>query len=193
MPPENSQDPYGFITNSEERSSIRQINFGNTPQQRMIIVGAGMIILIIAFFFLFSLFSRSSNAQKDRLINLAQTQAEIIRVAELADDESSSLDTKALAINTKYTLQSDLEETKESLAKRGVEVEDKSLGLKRDESTDKALEEAAINNQFDEKFAETIQEQLEDYRTMVKEVYQGAADSEKQAVKQNYDDIALLL
>lgn len=192
MQTQNQQDPYEFITNPE-KSSQRQINFGNTPQQRMLIIGVGLVFLIIVFIFLFSILNRASNAQKDKLISLAQTQTEIVRVAKIAEDQSDNLDTRAFAVNTKLTLQSDLQDTEQSLAKRGVKLKDKTLALKKDESIDKKLEEAANNNQFDETFVPLVQDKLRQYQSMAKEVYNGAASSEKPIVRQNYEDVVLLL
>ena len=192
MQPQDSSDPYGFITNPQSTPK-RRINFGNTPRQRIIIVGVGFILLIIIFIVLSSLFSRASNAQKDRLIELAQTQTEIIRIASLADKESSDINTRALAINTKLTLETDLQETNKFLAKRAVKLKNKTLKLKQDEKTDKTLEEAAANNQFDNTFVLLLQDQLDNYRGLVKSAYEEGGRSEKQALRQNYDELALLL
>jgi hypothetical protein len=193
MSPEQSQDdPYGFITNPD-KPARRQINFGNTPQQRMIIAGAGLVILIMIFIFLFLLFSRASNTQKDNLVKLAQTQTEIVRITEIAEKESGGIDTRSFAVNTRLSLQSDLQETTGFLAGRGVELKGKSLGLVKDENTDKKLEEASANNRFDETFIELLRDQLQDYRVLLQQAYEDGNSSEKQAMSQNYEEIALLL
>lgn len=193
MPPQKQDDPYGFITNPEQ-SAKRKISFhfGNTPGQRLVIVGVGFLLLIIIFVFLLSVFNRASNAQKDRLISMAQTQTEIARVAELAGRETDDANTRSLAINVQLTLESDLQEINDLLAKRGVKLKQKTLDLGKDEATDKALEEAAANNQFDETFNSILKDQLDKYKTLIKSAYDDGGRLEKQTLQQNYDDVALL-
>jgi hypothetical protein len=192
MPPQNQADPYGFITNPESQPK-RRISFGNTPRQRIVIVGVGFVLLIIIFLILSNVFNRAGNAQKDRLIGLAQTQAEIIRVAELADKQSTDINTRTLAINTKLTLQTDLQATTEFLAKRGVELGGKTLELGKDPQTDKALDEAKVSSRFDEIFAQQLKDQVEDYRELLKSAYQSGSRLEKQSFNQDYQELSLLL
>ena len=192
MPPQNQNDPYGFITNPES-TPRRRISFGNTSRQRMVIVGVGFVLLIIIFVVLFSVFNRAGNAQKDRLIGLAQAQTEIIRVSELADKQSNDTNTRNLAVNTRMTLQTDLQATTEFLAKRGVKLSGKTLELGQDPRTDEALEEAKANSRFDETFAQLIKDEIEDYRALLKPAYENGSRLEQQSFNQDYQELSLLL
>lgn len=192
-PQQNQEDPYGFITNPQKPAKRKlSFNFGNTPQQKAIIVGVGFVLLIIVFMILLSVFNRASNAQKDRLVRMAQAQAEIARVAELANKDARGSDTRALAVNVQLTLESDLQETKELLAKRGIELKDKTIAQNKDESTDKELEQAASDGRFDEVLRSTIEDQLGEYKVLVRSAYNGGGKLDKQVLQQNFDDLALL-
>jgi hypothetical protein len=197
MPPEqtprqNQNDPYEFITSPQKQSKFR-LNFGNTKGQRIIIVAVSFVLLIIIFFILSSILNSSSNAQKERLISLAQTQTEIIRVSELADKQSSDIDTRASAIITKMTVETDLQETNLALERKGTELNSKALSLKENEGTDKELEDAFANNMFDEEFNTIIRQQLEDYQTLIQVAHASSSGTEKQNLAQSFDEIGLLL
>ncbi len=192
MPPQNSSsDPYEFITNPSTQPK-RTINFGNSPLQRAIILGVGLLLLLIVFFVLLSVFNRAGNAQKDRLLDLAQTQAEIIRISGLADGQPVGITTRTLAINTKLAVQTDLNSTTDILAKRGVEVDVKDLDQKRNEQTDNTLEEAKATGRFEETFAELLRDQLEDCQRLLKDAQSGG-QLEKQTFSQDYQELSLLL
>jgi hypothetical protein len=192
MPPQQNQnDPYEFITNPQQPA--RRISFGRTPAQRAIIIGVGVLLLIIIALVLSSLFNSASNAQKDRLGELAQTQTELIRVATIADKQSSDIDTRASAITARFAIETDLQETNQMLATRGTELNSKVLSLKENEKTDTLLEEAFANNRFDETFNSILEQQLEDYQSLLQSVYSSGSSGEKEILQQNYEDTSLLL
>jgi flagellar basal body-associated protein FliL len=192
MPPQQNQnDPYEFITSPQQPG--RRIGFGQTPAQRAIIVGVGVLVLIIIALVLSSLFSSASNAQKDRLIELAQTQTEIVRVAAIADKQSADIDTRASAVTARFAVETDLQETNQMLEARGTELNSKILSLKENEKTDSLLEEAFANNRFDETFNSVLEQQLEDYQSLVQAAYSSGSSGEKAILQQNYEDISLLL
>lgn len=190
-PQDQNNDPYGFITNPE--NNRRKINFGNTPKQRMVIVGVLIVLLIVVSIVVISVFNRAANAQKQRLSEIAQTQTEIIRISEIGDKESSNIDTLSMAVNTRLTMESDLQETNSLLAKHGVKLKDSTLKLKENEATDTALERAVINNQFDDEFTSIIEKQLQDYGRLIQDAYENGNSAEKQVLQRNYDDLELLL
>src|SRR3989344_578079 len=97
MPPDQSiqPDPYGFITNPAKPT--RPTLFGGGMKLKLIVVGAITVLLIILGIIVSTMLSAPNNAQKDKLIKLAQTQTEIVRLASAATNKAATPETRSLA------------------------------------------------------------------------------------------------
>lgn len=190
MPP-NNNNPYEFITNPQ--SPKRQARFGRTPLQRTIIVVGSVSLLLIIFVAGASLLNRSANEQKDKLVRLAQTQAEIARVAEIGEKDGVGRETKTLAAIANQGLISAQNETTELLAQRGTKLNNSSLSALKSKQTDAELEAATSRSSFDDTFNSVLDRLLEDYMTQLKSAQTSGNNREKEVLSANFQEAELLL
>ena len=136
MPP-NQQSQYDFILSSNNQPR-RSFKLGGGKGARIAVIIGGIILLIILASVAKSILSSGDKAQTQRLTEVVQTQAEIVRVSTLAEKESKDVDTINFAINTKLSVQSSQQQIKESLVSRGVKDKkiSKTLGAKKNSKTD---------------------------------------------------------
>ena len=167
---------------------------GSKSKRLLIVVGGGGLLLIVLIMFL-SLLS-GGNKRGDLLLGLAQQQAELIRVTDLAKAEPAarSTATQLLAVNTGVSIKSSHVETLALLKTAGVKSAEKKLGLKQNPKTDERLTAAAQDNTYDQVFEEIVKTQLEAYQSTAKTLYQSAtSQNEKQLLDEAYTGAALLL
>lgn len=190
----NQQNPYDFITQSNSHPP-RSPLVGNSKRARIAIVVAGAIILIMIAYIIMSLLSGSDKAQNQRLLEITQSQSELIRVSTLANTGAKSVESKSLAANTRASLQTSQFETKKLLAARGINDKGvtKQLAKGKNPKTDAALKEATDNNRFDETFATLLNKQLTDYQTLLRTAYENGTPTEQQALNKEFGNAALLL
>ena len=184
---------YEFIMNPPGKAKKSLIPRGETAKQRLLIaLAGGGVLLIVIILGISTLLGGKNNA--DSLLDIAQRQAEIIRVSELGYTKADSLVVRNLAITTKLTIQTSQKQTVERLNKLGVKVKDKDLALKKDSQTDQTLTTAGLNNTFDKTFTEIILSSLNDYRAEVKKLFSSTTNqTEKQLLAASYDGTGLLL
>lgn len=188
---DDQKDPYEFIMHPEKPK--RQFNFGNSTGQRAMIVAGGAFILIVIAIVLASLFNQGTGEQRRRLVQLAQTQNEIIRISELADKESTDIPTRSRAITVKSTLSTDQQEVLALLSARGTELKGKDLSGLENPATDKQLEQASANDRFDNEFSQILNRQLKDYQKMLKKAHDAGTVAEKQRLATDYLEVSILL
>lgn len=181
---DQKQSPYDFIMR-ENPPPKRQLNLGNSMAARIALIVGGLTILIILFVVAASFLSSAGNAQKQRLLEAAQAQTEIIRITELGEDQASDLAVRSLAITIRLSLATQQQDLKAALIKRGLKEKSisRSLGLGKNEKTDAALEEASANNRFDDTFLEILNKQLADYKRLLQNAGSGGNKVELQSLK----------
>lgn len=160
---------YDFILNPQKPSK-QPLFSGKSMLQRILIIGGLFFILIILVAIVIALFGRGSNVQKERLIEIAQTQTEIIRITAIASDKSRDVTTRTLAATTRLTTESDKLETISALTARGVKDTKKiPLDLGKNTRSDELLDEAIANNRFDETYKQILTSQLESYYRLLQQ------------------------
>ena len=122
QPPNKPGGEYDFILDPQKppRSPLPFSTGGKF--QKILIIGGGIIILIVLAVVANSLLSGSANAQNNKLLTLAKTQTEIIRIIDEADDKVTDQELRNLSINTKLSVASTKQQTISSPASRGKEV-----------------------------------------------------------------------
>lgn len=192
-PPTGSgqENPYDFILKGEGKPK-RSFGSGSL-KQRIIIVGAGACILLIAAILLISLIGSGGKGSTDALINVAQQQTELARVAAIGVDKASSTDTKNLAITTKLSMQSSQADTVALLKKSGHGVSDKTLALLQDSNTDQQLDSADASNTFDSTFTQLLQRLLNSYRSSLQNAYKTVSSSQQQVLQASFNDATILI
>lgn len=193
MPP-NQTNPYDFIMNSNQKPPRRSIFDLPTPVKIALVVGL-LILIIIIWTVISSFLNSDSNAQKDRLINVAQKQGEIIRISALAEKDSAGSPAKELAINARLSAQSSQAQVKALLKSRGVG--DKSatsqIAAGKNVKNDEVLQDGKDNGRYDDTFLALIDQQLTDYQKLVQSAYENGSVKEKTALQTAFNDTVLLL
>ena len=177
MPPKSAPDPYGFILNPEKPK--RPPLFGGGLKFKLILLAVVAILVIIFGVIVSNILGSSNDAQKERLIEVAQAQTEIVRVSTTAASKANSSDTKAIAYTNKISVQSAVNQTTAQLSKYGVKTDGKLLGQGKNAETDKLLADAASNNRYDETYKKILAEQLDNYQKLLKGAFESGGKTEK--------------
>ncbi len=193
MPPnqnKNSQNPYDFITTPGQAPVS---GFSPNKKQRIILIILGAITVIILIIVVVSFFNKAGQAQNQKLIELAQTQTEIVRVSAIGAGKATSLETKSLAINTQLSVESAKQTTKQALKNRKAKAPDKVLNSGKNTKSDTLLADATANNRFDQTFTELIQTKLASYQKQAKSVYDSSTPAEQKTFQTAFSGMNFLL
>lgn len=178
MPPQSAPpDPYGFIMNPGKPK--RPPLLGGGLRVKLLLVAILAIIVIVVGLIVGNILGSSNDAQKERLIEVAQAQTEIVRVSTTAASKANSSDTKAIAYTNKISVQSAANQTTTQLSKYGVKTDGKLLGQGKNAETDKLLADAASNNRYDETYKKILAEQLDNYQKLLKSAFESGGKTEK--------------
>jgi hypothetical protein len=172
-PPEN---PYDFFLkdngNQPTPGKFNLPNGNSTKQRALLIVGGGLLLLIVGLLFM-SILSSGSKSNTTLLLEVAQEQTEIVRVANLGILEKAvrNSDTINLATNTALSVESSQQQVIGILTKSGSKVNPKQLAMKKNVKTDAALSSAAQSNNYDAVFVDILQKSLKNYQRILKNSY----------------------
>jgi hypothetical protein len=172
-PPPVGQDPYHFIMNPPEAPKKGKLPLPQTSSKRgrFIVVAVIALLAMIVVSIVLSVFSNLSQEGTNDLIELAQRQQEIIRIADIGITKAKSQETQSLAVTTKLAMGSDQQQILNRLAKNKVKLKAAELNLRKSTQTDALLVQADQKNQFDEAFTKTVQSQLINYQQAIKKTY----------------------
>ena len=192
MPP-TQQNPYDFIMSADQRPR-RSFNLGDNKGARFVVIAVLLILIFIITMLVMSFLDKDKNAQKERLIEIAQTQTEIIRVSSLAEKDAKSADTRNFAVNTKLSVQTSQSEVSGAVARYGVKGKGltKELSASKNPKTDAALQEASRNNRFDETFMAIMEKQLADYQKLLLAAHKAGTPADKQVLQKSIKNANVL-
>jgi hypothetical protein len=191
-------NPYEFITNPQKpgkppRPGLPSVSGGSFVGKLVLIIGGGVGIIVVLFVVINLVFSGSTNLTT--LIQVAETQQEIIRVANLAQNNGVTDETVAGgAMNTLLTVTTQQQNTIDYLALHRQKVPAKTLALKRDAATDQRISQAKATSTLDIVFPQIMRQELTDYSTQLKTNYDGATSkSLKAMLATQYNQTQLLI
>lgn len=197
MPPTNNQqssDPYGFIMNAPPKPPRKPLLDGSSMGVRIAVVVGGIVLLIVIGVIASSLLNQGNAAQKQKMLDVAASQAEIIRISTLAEKDITSSSTLNYAKTTKISTQSSQNALAASLKKKGVS--DKAFAAIRasakNSKNDKTLETAKSTNKYDETYIKLINESLTNYQKLLLSAAGGATIAEKKILQTAYDSAVTL-
>lgn len=197
MPPNNSQpssDPYGFIMNAPPKPPRKPLLNGSSMGVRIAVVAGGVVLLIVIGAIVSTLLNQGNKAQTQKMLDVAASQAEIIRISTLAEKDITSSSTLNYAKITRLSTQSSQNELAAALKKKGVS--EKSLTATRanakNTKADKTLETAKSSNKFDEAYIKLINESLTSYQKLLQSAAGGATKTEKIVLQTAYDGAVTL-
>lgn len=203
MPPNQNPAPpsagpsgsYDFIFNPQKAPKKRfGLPGGGSTGQRIAIMAVGAVILLIIFIVLASALSSGSKNSTQTVIDLAEEQSELIRVATIGTQKSRGADSANLAITALLSLETTQTQTLTLLKSNGHKLGQKQLMLKQDPKTDQTLDSADLNNNFDTAFIQLMQSNLATYKNDLKSAYDASkSNSEKQILSNSFTGISVLL
>lgn len=187
-------NPYDFITNPAAPQKKGLLPGGNSKIGRLILFGAGALVLITLALVVVAILNSGGTALKADYTDLAQQQTELIRVSGIGVTKARQAEAKNLAITTQYTLASQQPGTLALAKKAGASTDAKTLALGKDAQTDAALTSADQANQFDEVFTKALREGLQKYQQTLKKIYDAASSSSaRDTLSKDYNAIDVLL
>lgn len=187
-------DPYDFIMQSPQGGPKPSLN-PSSMKMRIIVVAIGAILLIIIGIVVASLLGSAGNAQKQRYIEIAQKQTEIVRISTLADKKAKNLSTRSFAATTQLAISTDQRKFTAALATRGVKEKDqnKLLPLGKNDKTDSALDEAEKNGRYDETFRQILEGEIASYQKLLNGAASGASNAERPILETAFKNSNTLL
>lgn len=185
-------NPYDFIMNPQEPQKQSLFNFSG-KKSIFILLGGGIFVIIIIFM-LFSLLFGGSGANGEKLLEIAQTQTEIIRLTEDARNKARSSTTQNLANTVNMSVTTSKNDLLPIVKKNGGKTDAKLLVLKKSSKADAQLAAALQSNQYDSVFITIITAQLQEYQKQLKDMYPVLSKpADKQVIKTAYDGTTLIL
>ena len=189
---DQSHTNFDFIMNSGTgpKKSLLQ---ANSPKQRAIFVVIAVILLIILFVVGNALLSASSNAQNNKILDLAAYQSQLKSVIAIGAEKSRDENLRNKAITAKFTLESDYLATTTIIKNRGLKIPGDFTTRYSTASLVTQLEEADKQNNFDAEYGVMYTEKLGNYKAKLSEIYSGLAVNDQQTVAQFHTNVRLLL
>lgn len=179
--PGRSNNPYGFILDTEHQPKKPLLQNRNSLRSRLLIVVGGGVGLVILLVIILSLANGGKTDNGKLLGDLVAEQAEIVRVADQGANKGIDPSVRAFAEIAKLSVASQQARLTSYLEAHGVKLTPAQIDAKKSESTDTALNQAISNNRFDDVFTETLKSSLQTYSADLKNNYNVAsnADSKK--------------
>lgn len=186
-------NPYEFIMTSTQAPKRSGFSLGGgSASKLLVIVGAVALVIFILGFIVAALAPKGASA--DELTDIVQRQAELSRVAQLAERNADSEAAKALAYNINLSISSGRSSLTTVMEQKGMSVSEKDIELSEDSATDKTLEDARATSSYDSTFIQLMNDQLTGYLAALRTTYQNTSNRDIKATLQElYDDGVLLL
>jgi len=167
---------------------------GGSKMVRLGVIGAATVLVIIIIAVVASLLSSSGKGALQSIIQVAQDQAELARVATLAQTQAVDQTVKDLAMSVQLSQETASQQTLQYLSKNHMKVSTKTLGQKANAQTTTALTKAAADNTFDTVFLDAIETQLSTYGADLQHAYKAnPGPNGQKLLSQEFDGAKLLL
>ena len=184
------QSQYDFFLKDRPKQRKGLNLGGGSFKNRLFIVAGGALSLLIILILFMSLVFGGSDV-KQQLFELAQEQTEIVRVSDIGIEKARGSAAKNLATTVKYTVTSSRNDVLAIIKKKST---DKSLRTAKNSATDKTLESAATNNNFDAVFTETMATSLKAYQANIKKIYDTTGNQKtKDVLSDAFNSVNVLL
>lgn len=183
---------YDFILNPQKSLGRRFTLPGNSTAQRVIIGVGGLVIVIFLYSFISGFLNKEGSAQKDRLIALAQTQYEIVRVANEASQKITDKNILYKSVTVKASVQSSQNEIIAALKNRVNKVSIKQINVKNPQD-DTVLQQGEDNGRYDQTYDQLLQKQLTQYKDRLQAVYNSGDSAEKNIALSASNQLKLIL
>lgn len=160
---EPTQNPYNFITDPSRMSQPTNRFANKSPKQRLLVGIVFIAVVLLLAFVGFSLLFGSGKADNSDLIVLRAHQVEIDRVAELGLKSSTNTSTRNTVATLQASILSDQGRLAGYMTDKGVKVDPKLLGSKKNTDIDEELETAKQRNTYDTELLAALKQLATDY------------------------------
>lgn len=180
-----NNNPYSFITDSAPSSRKKHALNGGKPLKLFALVGGLTVVFIAVIFVVMSIFFKGESPQG--LMSIVQEQQELIRIANIGEQQSVSDATKNLAYSAALSVGTSQSELLGYMTKHGTKIDPKLMDLKKDPSTDSLLANAKATSTFDSAFQKVLARQLRSYTANIQQAYSSAkSPTLKQVLASSY-------
>jgi len=192
--PDNN--PYDFIMNPNAPTPKKPLGLGgkNAFFVKIGLIVGGVIVLMVGAAIAINLLTGSKTNTAD-LLDIAQTQQEIIRISTQASSGSGARDQalKNFAKNTELSVTTQQLKTLSYLSSQGVKPKAKDLALKQSAETTKQLANAVQTSTFDSAYRQIIATNLDSYASDLQKYYNNSSNTTvRKLLKQDYEQTQLL-
>jgi len=182
-------NPYDFILNPS--APPKKGPFNGSKHTKLISVAFIGIILVVVMIGI-SVITSLGNKNYNSLLELAQRQTEIVRIADLGLANARDPSTVTYVSTLRNVTLSEKTSTLAFLAKKKFKVNDKQLALKKDASIDKDLTSAKQDNNYDAVLLEKLDGLVTSYQKAEKTLGNSESASEKTLVTTLTDNAKVL-
>lgn len=152
-------------------------------KEKLILIFGAFFVIIIALFAWSTMFGGGTNTTQE-LVSIAQEQNELIRISKIAAEKGRLPATQNLANTTIASVSSSQQQVIGAIGKK-AKINEKVLGAKQDPQSDKQLNEAALNNQFDATFTKLYQTKITAYQQNLKATFDTTSNKQVKEILQN--------
>lgn len=178
----NGHNPYEFIVNPNKPSRKRSFGKPTSKLQFGLIIGGAVALLIIAAVVMSSLKPKGSTPG---LIEIAERQQEITRVATAATQTATGQDAKNFVATTYLVALSDQAQILGILKSHGIKLGTKQLATYQSTETDTLLANAATANNYDTAVVQSLSDQLQTYENLLQKTYKQTSNPTSQKMLQS--------
>ncbi len=185
------QPNYDFIVNPQPTPRKLPLA-GGSMLGRILVVGVGLIVLIIAFSIIKGLISGGSNSAA--LLHVAQDQEAILHLTTAATQQQGISGTNLnFAVTSNLVIASEKTQLLSYATKLHQKISKKQLILKVKPSLDTQLANAAAASTYDLTFQDIMKSQLADYQSALKFAYnQTTGVNGRKLLTDDYNSAVLL-
>lgn len=183
---------YDFILKTEEPKQKPLLSRLN-KKRLLLLMAIIATCLIILGIVMSSLNAKADAAQKQRLVQIAQMQTEIVRLAGIGAEKAVKPENQSRARAIRDGISSSLDATIKMLGYRGETPSDEILSATKNPESDNNLNKAAVYGSFDKTFEKLIDNQILDYQRLVLEADKAGSPSEQQTLEAAYNQANSIL
>ncbi len=189
---QNQEDRLDFILQTELE---KPKSFSEKIRSKAGLALGSLVIITFSIVFILVVFSNNQarSAQNERLISIAQTQTEIVRISGLAQSQAKKSSTRTNAQEITDKISSSLEEIKAMLVNNKANVSEENFNAKKNADTDSKLVESIQNNNFDDTFSSIMEQNLLDYQQQLLDAQNSANSNDKVILENAYNQVNEIL
>lgn len=181
---QNSQNPYEFIMNPQQqkRRLVKLPGVKDPFVSKIILIVLCMVVVVIIGGVLVSKLLGKSGINVADLTGVAQTQQELVRVAQQGVAQGTQPVARNFAINVQLSIQTEQLQLISYLKGQGHKLSTKTLRLKKSTTTDMQLTNALQTSTFDSVFVQLMQNSLVAYNTELEQVLGNATGTNEKRI-----------